>query len=315
MVFGLKIFGSRLRAIELGHPSIGSLHRLTSSLSSNARHPPTESPAELILVPPKSPITASAVSSMSFERLPPEIREMIYKFCLCVEGTVIPYPDDLDRLDKRCLPAVALLAVSRSIREEALPVLFGMNTWRINGEIEEPADLTDDDEYDEDKCDLLWKRYGSRIKHIELIYSFRSVEVPDYYGAFVEAHQQSHLNRTERADLVHSDILDALNIYWEDMKAKMGYCTSIKSIKIDILELFCPFGCCRKDIVRDVFRNYIMTVAPNININVEGVVNSDEVGFLIWWMTRSLKGKARDEAMARLKGVLLPRFKDGMVMY
>lgn len=74
-----------------------------------------------------------------FYHLPMEIRQMIYRECLVV-GEIYPYslsdalqPDTETPQDKTgCeLPSVALLQVSKTIREEAEPMLYQKNVLRL----------------------------------------------------------------------------------------------------------------------------------------------------------------------------------------
>ena len=74
-----------------------------------------------------------------FYHLPLEIRQMIYRECLIV-GEIYPYslsdapqPDTETPQDKTgCeLPSVALLQVSKTIREEAEPMLYQKNVLRL----------------------------------------------------------------------------------------------------------------------------------------------------------------------------------------
>ena len=74
-----------------------------------------------------------------FYHLPLEIRRMIYRECLAV-GEIYPYslsdalqPDTETPQDKTgCeLPSVALLQVSKTIREEAEPILYQKNVLRL----------------------------------------------------------------------------------------------------------------------------------------------------------------------------------------
>ncbi|KAL8712058.1 MAG: hypothetical protein Q9225_007015 [Loekoesia sp. 1 TL-2023] len=72
-----------------------------------------------------------------FMSLPPEIRIMIYEYCLVVVGEIVPYPTDAERKDlAMCpryeMPTLALLQVNQKIGNEARAILYGKNMWRLS---------------------------------------------------------------------------------------------------------------------------------------------------------------------------------------
>ncbi|KAL8776671.1 MAG: hypothetical protein Q9213_008181 [Squamulea squamosa] len=69
--------------------------------------------------------------------LPPEIRNIIYEYCLVIPSEIVPYPTEAEKRNEtltfRCeKPAVALLVVSRQVRDEACVYLYGKNVWRLS---------------------------------------------------------------------------------------------------------------------------------------------------------------------------------------
>ncbi|KAL8800040.1 MAG: hypothetical protein Q9200_007368 [Gallowayella weberi] len=69
--------------------------------------------------------------------LPPEIRNSVYEYCLVIAGEIVPYPTIAEKADEMMTPkyekpAVALLSVSRKVRDEAHPHLYGNNVWRMS---------------------------------------------------------------------------------------------------------------------------------------------------------------------------------------
>ncbi|KAL8658216.1 MAG: hypothetical protein Q9202_007613 [Teloschistes flavicans] len=69
--------------------------------------------------------------------LPVEIRDMIYDYALMVPGQINPYPTIAERkehiIGPQCeRPSVALLQVSKQVREEAQNSLYGKNVWVIS---------------------------------------------------------------------------------------------------------------------------------------------------------------------------------------
>jgi len=84
--------------------------------------------------------------SPTFEGLPTEVREMILECYLCVEVDIAPFPthyegkgsnpsgeptSELVCKETTETPTVALL-VNKTIREEALRLMFGKNVWRLS---------------------------------------------------------------------------------------------------------------------------------------------------------------------------------------
>ena len=63
----------------------------------------------------------------SFLSLPREIRDLIYEFSLSAPPKLVPY----DHQSGGKPPGLALISVSKAIREEALPILFGTNTCYV----------------------------------------------------------------------------------------------------------------------------------------------------------------------------------------
>lgn len=112
-----------------------------------------------------------------FEKLPREIRDMIYELCLCVDGAIQPYPEWAETNYKMRIegprPEVALLALNKRIRDEALDILFGKNEWRITAE---NVNLAEDNasRLEDGEPDTLWHRYGSRIQKVDLKYSYHA---------------------------------------------------------------------------------------------------------------------------------------------
>ena len=85
-----------------------------------------------------------------FTKLPAELRNRIYACCLLVEGYVMPYPEysacpqplDHGAAKLRVWPTITyhqeklrlfigVLSVSRAVHQEAAPIFYGKNTFRI----------------------------------------------------------------------------------------------------------------------------------------------------------------------------------------
>lgn len=205
----------------------------------------------------------------AFEKLPREVRDLIYGYCLLYDGEIIPDPnfDEREQIKERgkepakaCLgrvgaeckakhnlrscagityaadwPSVALLAVNKAIQEEAAVVLFGQNVWRLpfveRWEMGEEEDL--------------WYRYKSHFRHITTHISMTDA------GHLLE---ETKAVRTWAKKLRWSDNEVTRCIHeWGLCNLKNSFhrrlellCRMhLKSLVFDVGNLFCPHGCCR----------------------------------------------------------------------
>ena len=204
----------------------------------------------------------------AFEKLPREIRDLIYELCLVHEGEIIPFPRDYERgamerllkmpgredgqdpfmgypngkRDSRQTkkgPCVALLGVNSTIREEAAIILFGKNVWRLSS-----MPYVQDDRY------RLWMTHAKYFRHvvtsfharnldrmalldIEMMESYRSdevfeIEFFDQTGSLNQHHHEVSLLRDDF--IAKRDILQQMKL---------------KSLSLDFSCLNCYHSCCR----------------------------------------------------------------------
>ncbi|KAI4130704.1 MAG: hypothetical protein LQ338_001605 [Usnochroma carphineum] len=125
----------------------------------------------------------SKSNPLTFQTLPGEIRAEIYRMALIVNGVINPYPAYFQPLSKveggQDLPQVALLQTCRQIRAEALPTLYGQNTWRLNVQSSElDIDLSEPlgaGELKEKWIGRFWKTRAADIRHVVTGYDMRDV--------------------------------------------------------------------------------------------------------------------------------------------
>ena len=73
-----------------------------------------------------------------FMKLPRETRDKVYSCCLMVEGHITPYPEyhryrrDLDYKGDKLRSFIGILSVSELVHDEAAPIFYGKNTFRIS---------------------------------------------------------------------------------------------------------------------------------------------------------------------------------------
>ena len=76
--------------------------------------------------------------------LPRELRDNIYEHCLVVPFNIIHYPEyyrlhrSTDYKDRKFTDFLSLLYVSRQVHEEAAPIFYSKNTFRVTATV---ADL------------------------------------------------------------------------------------------------------------------------------------------------------------------------------
>ena len=234
----------------------------------------------------------------TFEKLPREIRDQIYGYCLIYDGDIIPYPtvDEVkqieesggtpakrsvipkfikeykeykDREPQSCAekkyatdwPSIALLGVSKGIREEAAIVLFGKNVWRLsfrqrrtNGE----------------ELDFWW----AHIKHFRHITTHMS---SNDGGRMVDIIKEQRLegklagwSHRKIMKSIHKESLnDLVRTFWwkHDLIKKM--IPTLKSLVIDVENLYCPRGCCRVPLLHGL-RLHWGQHAPYYTLKLDG---------------------------------------------
>ena len=78
------------------------------------------------------------MDSFPFMKLPREIRDKVYSCCLMVEGHITPYPEyyryrrNLDYKGDKLRSFIGILSVSELVHDEAAPIFYGKNTFRIS---------------------------------------------------------------------------------------------------------------------------------------------------------------------------------------
>lgn len=180
--------------------------------------------------------------SPSFTTVPPEIRLMIFEYCLVVVGDIVPYPSDAEREDMAMnvrykKPAVALLQVNRKIGEEARAVLYGKNTWHLSYQTYPPLQ------------DTVWRINLPLFRHITT--SFDYCDVTDftisalYHGIERETYcaLQSGDSSSRMAGNVQRQVTTAATgamLHCCGYKLYIIDCMSLRSVTIDVEYLMHP---------------------------------------------------------------------------
>ncbi|KAL9000278.1 MAG: hypothetical protein Q9169_000995 [Polycauliona sp. 2 TL-2023] len=219
----------------------------------------------------------------SFLDLPGEVRNMIYEYCLVVEGEIVPYPAEHEyprfkperMTAQQCnymkrKPDVALLQVNKQIREETCPLLYARNLWRISGT------------WDSSPVFEEFGRVKRYFKHI-----VTSLDSRDLGHAYCDVESQ-----TARWKYVHPSVsikhrrkkghtsraLDLDRIWFTRMDFFHGDESNPKIVTVDISNSWCPFGCCR------MFENengYSLSYfACSVILSVRGIIDEEEARYI-----------------------------------
>ncbi|CAD6588381.1 MAG: hypothetical protein ASARMPRED_003542 [Alectoria sarmentosa] len=186
-----------------------------------------------------------------FTTLPREIRDMILDLCLVV-GTITPYPANNEHRDPfknaASRPVVSLFLVNKMVSAEAVENFYGKNIWVISWSWGHEHLLARDAQIPTDK---IWHVHRERIRHVSL--SFDLQDLPP--SALVVAAKTAYMLTPEdssacfRRKLTHDVCVSVLeNI----CRWKIIICQhiNVRSVTINIENLFCKDGCCRMNAVR-----------------------------------------------------------------
>lgn len=215
----------------------------------------------------------------AFEKIPREIRDLIYEHCLLYGGEIVPFPDDYDMkeiegwphvgngtssspqreatrtsardaffgyicskrgdLQTENRPCAALLGVNSTIRDEAASILFGKNVWR----------LSSNKYVQEDRC-RLWETYAKYFRHVITKFDARDIDETQLLDI-----SMSEMDRID-GDTGHFDQAGTANIHQEQLslledsfikKRDVLQRMHLKSLSLDFSKLYCPIGCCRRE--------------------------------------------------------------------
>lgn len=202
-----------------------------------------------------------------FLDLPAEIRNMIYRYCLVKNHTLIPYKEHypLSKADlafRKDLPAVALLQVCKTIEAEAAAVLYGQNVWRITSKV-----IYRVDPWYEELEDSVWVRRAIIFKHVVLVFDQQDVDREELYESTTffnrvhsdieaDGHIPGHGDRLGfmhfRGEVITEDSWERKFNLAQEMK-------NLASIIFDFSRLFCSVGCCRRQPLLNLLGNLLDT--------------------------------------------------------
>lgn len=229
----------------------------------------------------------------TFVTIPREIRDAIYEYLLLFDGEIIPYPHDYEVAEsQRQRPlfilqkfvrttdwskvftgfekndhqlSVALLRVSKKIRDEAPTTLFGRNTFRMSmGTV----DLWVKGRRSEHPSRPFWVRYGEYFRHVRVTFDARDVDTSTLIGGAYYNHHEilystllkgridsnGEISQMAKEEIHKSRLMDLKTTFYN--KAILLSDMDLETLEFDIGNVICPSGCCR----RPSLDNFIQTM-------------------------------------------------------
>lgn len=170
-----------------------------------------------------------------FLDLPTELREMIYEYCLIVEGQINPYPTEYEKQELMRpfprKPDVSLLQVNKLIRAEAGIILYGKNLWRLSyNKAEDP----------------MWEVSKKLIRRLMVNFDVRDLDSTDQLETSLKARMFCYeTHDTSISDMCHSYLGAKLieEIWW--WKIRMISQMMLTTLALDFTNCYCTHFCCR----------------------------------------------------------------------
>ena len=182
-------------------------------------------------------------------------------------------------------------STSRLSREEALPFLFGKNTWRVTSVTPKlPCRSKRKGETDfqyhqtliESKS--LFSRYGPLFRNLTVCYDFR--EGDNRADCLSELHDSWYPSNTRaRMDLIHDLSMRHLSDAWDSKCRELNGMVNLTCLVIDVENLYCGIGCCRP--VGSLFLAHLhLTEIEEAYIRVKGAKEDDEEKMVEDWRNK-----------------------------
>ena len=223
----------------------------------------------------------------AFEKLPREIRDLIYEYCLLYEGEIVPFPRDYERVGYDRYPLLldtAMFPESRGLYLSGVdprgPFLgyprVERESWQtelkpcvallgVNSTIREeaaivlfgknvwrlsPMSYVQDDRY------LLWKTFASYFQHIVLRFDNRDMDDTKYLDIKMRETARQVERSEDAEDSDGFDLTGSVKIHEEELELLKDSLTArwhivqqmkLKSLSLDFSRLYCSSHCCGHD--------------------------------------------------------------------
>ena len=196
-------------------------------------------------------LQARATAEMPFLQLPYELRCMIYELCLVVDYDIVPYPSLYDfhgetEFEEEPMPEwphLNLLGVSKQIRNETVPILYGKNRWRMPtywGSLYPNAF---------DIAENVFVLNKKHFRNLIVCFEFREIaHTEDVHLEYVK-HIQRHIS-TSYTDTLKNTAAQLRELI-----------PCLKSLVINLEELICEDGCCRERVLTRFEKAFVSEIA------------------------------------------------------
>jgi len=226
----------------------------------------------------------------TLHKSPREIRDIIYEYSLSVPHTLIPYNPIYNRQHQADNPAIALLSVSKDVRQEALPILIRCNRWFIPDHLNEIAAKENNGRSDYRRVSTkplprnalestMFYKYRDLFRSIELDFSnhhWLRYDCPCLrWARNLEFHNQ---------DAAHMAYLEIAVARWKIQDHVVAIMPNLEELVLDISDCLCPFMCCRPRVLRLIFEDLMKTtVAKNVRVVLRGPKTEAEKELVKMW--------------------------------
>ena len=161
---------------------------------------------------------------------------MIFRLCLGVV-CIVPYDEE-----KGEIPCVALLSVNKQIRAEARPILYGINCWLLDTVPihTSPFNIVEPNLFE--KIDIAFG--GDDLPYLDRLSMASSMHEPNFDFGYSVPLTEDEKN-SERMLHIHQMCIAQIFQAWNEKVDMLKTMKNLRSVGVDLEELFCPTGCCR----------------------------------------------------------------------
>ena len=183
---------------------------------------------------------------------------MIYKLVLVVDHELTPHAAHwvFDSNPKpHPQPATALLRVCKAITEEARPVLYGENKWRLTTTSWRGKEL--------------FARYSMLFRHITIVLDGRDLSENDKHDIALDVHEDPHSDLGTKnifaagARMIHEMYIDEVEKLWKEKIDYLMDMGNLKSFVIDVKNVLCPSRCCRRKMIKNSLYKVLFEQLPH----------------------------------------------------
>ena len=183
-------------------------------------------------------------------KLPIEIRNMIYEYCLVVSGQIVPYAENYERDTAQDYtgekPTIGLLAVDKTIRTEAASIFYGKNVWRVTARV---TDLADGSTTTNLLAKSIWKVHAALFRRVTVYFHRLDVNELDSRALL----RFRRVRRAKRMARAHQRNTYRMVEHWREKLYLVYEMENLTSIDFNVGQLFCLNGCCRRKILERLF--------------------------------------------------------------